>query len=92
MKRVLHVALTLALLLNVCWAFEEGGGPTRPSLVGFPHKLHQTALGGCTDCHGAKNPGKIAGFGEQWAHNTCMGCHRDVKDSGPVECMGCHQY
>ena len=36
----------------------------RPSLTGFPHKQHQKTLGGCTECHGAKEPGPIAQFGE----------------------------
>lgn len=61
----------------------------RASLAQFPHKQHQTTLGGCTDCHGSKGPGPIAEFGEKWAHDTCAGCHRENK-TGPEECSGCH--
>lgn len=57
--------------------------------VEFPHKRHQTALGGCTDCHGAATPGSIAQFGEKWVHTICRECHRESK-VGPVECSECH--
>lgn len=59
------------------------------SPVVFPHKQHQEILGGCTECHGAKDPGPIEQFGEKWAHTTCKGCHSENK-TGPVECSGCH--
>lgn len=59
------------------------------SQVVFTHKEHQKDLGGCTECHGAKDPGPIAQFGEKWAHATCLGCHSENK-AGPVECSGCH--
>ena len=58
-------------------------------IVVFPHKEHQDILGGCTECHGTKEPGPIARSGKEWAHATCVGCHRESK-SGPVECSGCH--
>ncbi len=61
----------------------------RASLTVFPHKQHQKNLGGCTECHGAKEPGPIVQFGEKWAHSTCTGCHSENK-AGPVECSGCH--
>ncbi|MFA7405902.1 MAG: cytochrome c3 family protein [Pelobacteraceae bacterium] len=61
----------------------------KDSSIVFPHKQHQSTLGGCTECHGDKDPGPIAQFGEQWAHATCTGCHSENK-AGPVECSGCH--
>ena len=61
----------------------------KESIVVFPHKEHQNNLGGCTECHGAKEPGRIAGFGKTWAHTACMGCHSENK-AGPVECSDCH--
>jgi hypothetical protein len=64
-------------------------GPRSPSMSYFPHKLHQKNLGGCTECHGAKEPGPIPQFGEKWAHDTCRACHTK-KQTGPVECGGCH--
>lgn len=80
---ILCVALTVPLLA----ADEVPLG--RASLALFPHKQHQKNLGGCTDCHGAKDPGPIAQFGEKWAHTTCTGCHSENK-AGPVVCDGCH--
>jgi hypothetical protein len=55
----------------------------------FPHVEHQKILGGCTECHGTKEPGPIAKSGKDWAHVTCIGCHRE-NNAGPVECSGCH--
>lgn len=55
------------------------------SVVVFPHKLHQTTLGGCTECHGTKDPGPI----DKPGHVFCTGCHNENK-AGPVECSGCH--
>lgn len=57
--------------------------------VEFPHKRHQTALGGCTDCHGTSVPGPIAQFGVKWVHGTCKECHVESK-AGPTECQECH--
>lgn len=59
------------------------------SIVVFPHKEHQEILGGCTECHGTKEPGPIARSGKEWAHATCIGCHSENK-AGPVECSDCH--
>lgn len=58
-------------------------------IVVFTHKGHQENLGGCTECHGTKEPGRIAGFGQTWAHDVCVGCHSENK-AGPVECGDCH--
>jgi len=59
------------------------------SPVVFPHKEHQTNLGGCTECHGTKEPGPIARSDKNWGHATCVRCHKE-SGSGPVECSGCH--
>jgi hypothetical protein len=61
----------------------------KDSPVVFPHKEHQTNLGGCTECHGTKDPGPIDKPSKEWAHITCIGCHSENK-AGPVECDGCH--
>jgi len=68
----------------------------------FNHKLHQTErVGKCFVCHEnvsvspdgkvvtTTNPGKIKGFGKEWAHKYCKDCH-DLFGEGPVECTGCH--
>lgn len=79
----------LFLLMTTSIHADDDIPVSRASLVAFPHKQHQKNLGGCTDCHGAKEPGPIALFDEKWAHTTCRGCHSENK-AGPVECSGCH--
>ena len=59
------------------------------SPVVFPHKEHQMKLGGCSECHGTKEPGPMGMSGKDWGHTTCVGCHSKYK-AGPVECSGCH--
>jgi len=69
----------------------------------FNHKAHQTErVGKCFVCHenvsvsqdGAvvttKPPGKIKGFGKEWAHKYCTDCH-DLFGEGPTSCDECHQ-
>lgn len=69
----------------------------------FNHKSHQTdKVGKCFVCHenisvskDEKNvtisePGKIRGFGKEWAHQYCKDCH-DLFGEGPVSCSGCHK-
>jgi len=68
----------------------------------FNHKIHQTEkVGKCYVCHenvqvsgDGKNvtttePGKIKGFGKEWAHKYCTDCH-DLFGEGPVKCNDCH--
>jgi hypothetical protein len=57
--------------------------------VTFHHKAHQELLKDCKKCH-EKAPGKIEGFGKDWAHKTCKGCHADMK-KGPTSCKECHK-
>ena len=57
--------------------------------VKFNHKAHQASAGDCKKCH-EKGPGKIEGFGKDWAHKTCKGCHTDMK-KGPTACKECHK-
>jgi len=60
--------------------------------VKFNHKAHQETLGGagsCSKCH-EKGPGKIEGFGKDFAHKTCKSCHAEMK-KGPTTCKDCHK-
>jgi hypothetical protein len=57
--------------------------------VKFNHKAHQTSVGDCKKCH-EKGPGKIEGFGKDYAHKSCKGCHADMK-KGPTGCKECHK-
>lgn len=78
----------LILLLLVTTAFADDvlifkGG------MKFNHVKHQVKNGGaCSACH-EKDPGKIAGFGKDWAHKICIECH-DTFGEGPTKCDGCH--
>ncbi|MDD2733813.1 MAG: cytochrome c3 family protein [Desulfuromonadaceae bacterium] len=57
--------------------------------VSFKHKAHADAIKDCTKCHTKAEGGKIDGFGKDYAHKTCKGCHSDMK-KGPTNCKGCH--
>ena len=58
--------------------------------VKFNHKAHQERLNkDCKKCH-EKAPGKIEGFGKDWAHKTCKGCHAEM-GKGPKACGECHK-
>ncbi len=63
--------------------------PAKNGNVTFDHKKHQEALKDCKVCH-EKGPGKIEGFGKDWAHKTCKGCHAE-KNAGPTKCGECHK-
>lgn len=57
--------------------------------VAFNHKAHQELLKDCKKCH-EKAPGKIEGFGKDFAHKTCKGCHTEM-GKGPKSCGECHK-
>lgn len=57
--------------------------------VKFNHKAHQEAVKDCKKCH-EKAPGKIEGFGKDFAHKTCKGCHTE-SNKGPTACKDCHK-
>lgn len=86
MKKTVITIFALAAFAGTAFAadvmeFKKG--------VKFNHKAHQTAVGNCSKCH-EKTPGKIQGFGKDWAHKTCKGCHTDMK-KGPTSCKDCHK-
>lgn len=87
-KAIATVALTLFTASMVYAAdvmtFKASNGTT----ITFNHKAHQEKVGDCKACH-QKGPGKIEGFGKDWAHKNCKGCHAD-KGAGPTKCGGCH--
>jgi hypothetical protein len=70
--------------------------------VEFDHTSHQSErVGKCFVCHDnvavdvnnkvtTKAPGKIPGFGREWAHANCKDCH-DLFGEGPVTCKDCHK-
>jgi len=58
--------------------------------VKFDHKAHVEAVKVCTKCHAAETGGRIDGFGKEWAHKNCKGCHAEMK-KGPTACKECHK-
>ena len=56
--------------------------------VTFNHAKHQKL--GCKSCHADEKGGKIEGFGKDFAHKTCKGCHQE-KNAGPTKCGDCHK-
>ena len=58
--------------------------------VKFNHKAHVESLKDCTKCHKDAKGGKIEGFGKDFAHKTCKGCHAEMK-KGPTSCKECHK-
>ena len=58
--------------------------------ITFHHWQHQDRLKDCTLCHASKVGGNIPGFGKDFAHKTCKGCHL-ATGKGPTTCKVCHQ-
>lgn len=56
--------------------------------VTVDHAAHLARRTACRSCHGDGAVSKI-GFTPRQAHETCRGCHADMK-RGPVDCRGCH--
>jgi len=89
MKRAIAaVALTL-MTATLALAADVITLPAKNGDIAFNHKKHQEKVANCKACH-EKGPGKIEGFGKDWAHKTCKGCHAD-KGAGPTKCAECHK-
>ncbi len=58
--------------------------------VRFNHFNHMTYTESCFNCH-VEEPASIKGFGKEWGHNTCKGCHTK-REKGPQRCSGCHKW
>jgi len=86
MKKIM-VALCLVAFAGTAFAADS---ITMKKGVVFNHKAHSEALKDCTKCHAAATGGKIEGFGKDWAHKSCKGCHTDMK-KGPTSCKECHK-
>lgn len=95
-------SLTLTLLFIASTASASDVIKFRNGMT-FNHKEHQTEkVGKCFVCHEnvsvasdgttvtTTRPGKIKGFGKEWAHKYCTDCH-DLFGEGPVTCTECHR-
>ena len=87
--------IVITLFAVVAFAGTAFAAPDAPETiemkknVKFNHKTHAAAAGDCKKCH-EKAPGKIEGFGKDWAHKSCKACHVEMK-KGPTGCKECHK-
>ena len=101
--RRLHMGKLIVLFLFIASSAAASDIINFKNAVVFNHKSHQTEkVGKCFVCHDnvevskdektvtRNNPGKITGFGKDWAHKNCTDCH-DLFSEGPVTCNECHQ-
>ncbi len=88
MKRIIAAAVLVVFTAGMALAADTMTLPAKNGNVTFPHKTHQAL--GCTKCHATDKGGKIEGFGKDWAHKTCKGCHEEMK-KGPTKCADCHK-
>jgi uncharacterized membrane protein len=95
MRSVPYTTFVVVVIISFSSVAIAAGGPETIELsasmgkVSFPHKKHQEMSISCNRCH-AKEPGKIAELGEDWAHKTCKGCHTAMS-LGPTSCKDCHK-
>lgn len=90
MKKLAVVLFAAAALAGNAFAQDVIEFKASMGNVKFNHKKHQEALKDCKVCH-EKGPGKIEGFGKDYAHGKgCKGCH-EQKKQGPVKCNECHK-
>lgn len=89
MKRIITAAALIVVTAVMALAADTITLPAKNGDISFPHKKHQELLKDCKTCH-EKGPGKIEGFGKDWAHKTCKGCH-ETKQAGPTKCAECHK-
>lgn len=89
MKKLIAVAALTLFAANLALAADVMTLPAKNGNITFNHKAHQEKVGDCKKCH-EKAPGKIEGFGKDFAHKTCKGCHEEKK-AGPTKCGECHK-
>ena len=89
MKKVIVAVVLTLMSAGMALAAATMTLPAKNGDITFNHKKHQEMLKDCKACH-EKGPGKIEGFGKDFAHKTCKGCHAD-KGAGPTKCSECHK-
>jgi len=89
MKQIVITMFAIAAFTGSAFAADVMQFPASMGKVIFPHKKHQQTLKSCKKCH-EKGPGKIEGFGKDWAHKNCKGCHVEMKN-GLTKCSDCHK-
>jgi hypothetical protein len=86
MKKIIVAVMAVTVFAGSAFAadvleFKKG--------VFFKHEAHIEALMDCKKCHENAEGGKIEGFGKDFAHKKCKGCHNEMK-KGTTKCKGCH--
>jgi opacity protein-like surface antigen len=89
MKKIIAAVMLTLFCSSMAMAQDVMTFPGAMGTVTFDHKMHKEKLKDCKVCH-ENGPGKIEGFGKDWAHKTCKGCHTD-KGMGPTKCGECHK-
>lgn len=86
--RKICVGLLVSVFTIPCHAMEP------PKIIKFKNNVvydHEGHKGDCISCHDTLDGSqKIAGFGKEWAHKVCIGCHNSV-GNGPTSCNDCHK-
>ena len=90
MKKTVITLFALTACAGTAFAADVIELPASKGNVSFQHKKHQEMLKDCTKCHATAAGGKIEGFGKDFAHKTCKGCHSEGK-KGPTSCNDCHK-
>jgi hypothetical protein len=88
MKKIVVTMLALVVFVGSALAAPEV--IQLKNRVKFRHQAHMTYTGTCSKCH-LNGIGKIPGFGKEWAHKNCKGCHAEM-GKGPNKCSGCHKW
>ena len=87
MQKICVGLLVLALTVP-CYAMDP------PRIIKFKNNVvydHEGHQGICNSCHDSlEGSSKIKGFGKEWAHKNCIGCHTRV-GNGPTACSDCHK-
>ncbi len=89
MKKIVIAMISVVAFAGSVCAADVMEFPAKMGKVTFNHKMHQEMLKDCKKCH-EKGPGKIEGFGKDFAHKTCKGCHAEMV-KGPTKCGDCHK-
>jgi opacity protein-like surface antigen len=90
MKKMLIGMIVVAAFAGSAFAADVMEFKASMGAVKFDHKKHQDLVKDCKVCH-EKGPGKIEGFGKDYAHGKgCKGCH-ETKKQGPTKCPDCHK-
>jgi predicted CXXCH cytochrome family protein len=95
MKKIFVAVVTIVTFAGASFAADVKDRmefPAKNGKVTFYHTNHVNEVrGDCKVCH-TQTPGKIKGFGEDYAHKICIDCHKKADGpEGPTKCDECHK-